>query len=86
MLDSPSANLEVPFASFPYTGGIRIRVRSDRAVTFPAKGHNHLPQGFVDSGWEKQGKAGEQSGTDAAPPESKSCGPRNEPGRALAAP
>jgi hypothetical protein len=50
MLDSPSINLEAPFASFPCTGSIRIRVRSDRVVTFPAKGHNDLPQGFVDSG------------------------------------
>ena len=50
MLDGPSINLEAPFASFTYTGSIHIRVRSDIAVAFPAKGDNDLPQDFVDSG------------------------------------
>jgi len=76
MLDSPSANLEIPFASFCDTGSIPIRVCSYPAVRFPAKGRNDLPQGFVDTCQEKQDKAGEQSGTDAVPPESKCRGSR----------
>src|SRR6266849_4311726 len=74
MLDSSGANLEIPFASFCNTGSIPVRVRGYHAVMFPAKGRNDLPQGFVDTCQEKQGKAGEQSGTDAVPPESKCCG------------
>src|SRR5712692_9246126 len=76
MLNSPSANVGIPFASLYSTGSVPIRVTSDYAVTFPSKGRDDLPQGFVNTCQEKQGKAGEQSGTDAVPPESKCCGSR----------
>src|SRR5712691_2402364 len=78
MLDSLGANLEIPCALFCNTGCIPIRVCSGNAVMFPSKGRNDLPQGFVDTCQEKQGKAGEQSGTDGAPPESKCCGSRKD--------
>src|SRR5713101_8874943 len=78
MLDSSGANLEISFASFCNTGSIPIRVRGYHEVMFPSKGRNDLPQGLVDTCQEKQGKAGEQSGTDAAPPESKCCGSRKD--------
>src|SRR6266478_6871954 len=77
MLDRLSVNLEIRFASFCNPGNILIRVRSKNAVRFPSKGRNDLPQSFVDASQEKQGKAGEQSCTDAVPPESKCDGAPN---------
>src|SRR5713101_1443782 len=79
MLDSSAANLEIPFASFCNTGSIPIRIRGHHAVMFPSKGRDDLPQGFVDTCQEKQGKAGEQSGADVVPPESKCRGSRKYP-------
>src|SRR5205823_14729793 len=73
-LNSPSADLEAPFALLYRTGSIPIRVWRDRAITFPSKDRDDLPQGFVDASQEKQGKAGEQSGADTVPPESKCYG------------
>jgi len=77
MLDRLSVNLEIRFASFCNPGNIPIRVRSKNAVRFPSKGRNDLPQSFVDASQEKQGKAGEQSCTNAVPPESKCDGSPN---------
>jgi hypothetical protein len=77
MLDSLSANLEIPFASLYRTGSIPVRICIDNAVMFPSKRRNELPQAFVNTCQKKQGKAGEQSCTDAVPPESECDGSPN---------
>ena len=74
--DSPGAHLKILFASLGNTRSIPIRVRRYHAVRFPSKVRNHVTQGSVDPRQEKQGKAGEQSGTDAVPPEPKGYGSR----------
>ena len=74
MLDSLGANLEIPCALFCNTGSIPIRVRRYHAVRFPSKVRNDVPQSSVDPCQEKQGKTGEQSGTETVPPESKGYG------------
>ena len=61
MLNSLSANLEIPFASLYSTGRIPVRVCSDNAAMFPSKRRDELAQAFVNTCQKKQGKAGEQS-------------------------
>src|SRR6266481_3555959 len=73
MFDSLCANLEIPFASLYSTGSFPVRVCSDNAVMFPSKRRDELPQAFVNTCQKKQGKAGEQSCTDAVTPESECC-------------
>src|SRR5690348_9457224 len=73
MLNSLSADLEIPFASLYSTGSIPVRVCGNNTAMFmfPSKRHDELPQTCVNTCQKKQSKAGEQSCTDAVPPESE---------------